>query len=89
MLSDILPVGLVTPVMLSNIKRMAQFIALFYGPYFLQARLPTAAPRLDLELWNHMTTYQVCHKNINLVSQSVIVIHLRQGLFIQHTHKHT
>ena len=37
---------------------MTRFICLFYAPYFLQARLSTATPRLDLTLWQHMNTYQ-------------------------------
>ena len=30
------------------VKKMAQIIALLYGPYFLRAQLSTPAPRLDL-----------------------------------------
>ena len=39
MLADVLPPGLLTPVMLGNIDRMAQFISLFYGPWFLQDQI--------------------------------------------------
>ncbi len=33
MLSDVLPVSFLTPAMLDDIMRMAQFISLFYGPW--------------------------------------------------------
>ena len=59
MLSNSLPAGLVTPAMLVNLKRMAVYIALFHGPWFLQARVPAVAPRLDLQLWNDMRMYEV------------------------------
>ncbi len=59
MLLDVLPLGLVTPATARKIERMAQYISLFHTPWFLQARLPTAAPRLDVSLWNMMVTYEV------------------------------
>lgn len=59
LLADVLPRGLLTPNMLEGIDRMAQYIALFHGPWFLQARLSTPAPRLDLQLWQHMCHYEV------------------------------
>ena len=40
------------------VDRIAKFIALFHAKYFLQAFLPTAAPRLDLQYWNDMTEFQ-------------------------------
>ena len=57
MLSDVLPPGLLTPNMLVNLKKMAIYIALFWGPWFLQARFAPIAPRLDLELGNYMHIY--------------------------------
>ena len=36
---------------------MAQYIALFYAKYFLEAPVATAAARNDLELWKNMTIY--------------------------------
>ena len=38
---------------------MVEFIAFFHGPYFLQASLAAAAPRLDLQLWRHMEIYML------------------------------
>ncbi len=58
-LKNVLPPGLVTPTMMAGMERMAQFIALFHGPWFLQARLAAAAPRLDLQLWKDMCAYEV------------------------------
>ena len=59
MLADNLPRGLVTPHMHAHINRMAVFIALFHGPWFLQAILPSPAPWLDLKLWHDMCTFEV------------------------------
>ncbi len=53
------PQGLVTDDHLAGIKQMAEFIAIFYGPWFLQARIAAVAPRLDLQLWNDMNCYEV------------------------------
>lgn len=58
MLKDVLPPGLVTPDMRTNIDRMALFISLFHGPWFLQSRLAIVAPRLDLQLWHNMCEYE-------------------------------
>ena len=41
------------------VERMAQFLILFYGKYFLQSAISPAAPRLDLLFWRDMTRYQV------------------------------
>ena len=57
MLSGVTPRGLLTPNMLVNLKQMALYISLFHGPWFLQARVAAIAPRLDLELWNHMKVF--------------------------------
>lgn len=59
MLADNLRPGLVTPNMKVNIDRMALYIALFHGPWFLQACLASAAPRLDMELWHNMCLFEV------------------------------
>ena len=58
LLADNLLPGLMTLNMRVNIVRMALYIALFHGPWFLQARLPSAAPSLDMELW-HMCLFEV------------------------------
>ncbi len=59
MLSDVTPPDLLTPAMTRDLKRMAQYVALFHGPWFLQARVAAMAPRLDFQLWQHMGRYQV------------------------------
>ncbi len=56
---DDFPDGLVTHDELAGIKQMAEFISIFYGPWFLRARIAAYAPRLDLQLWNDMNCYQV------------------------------
>lgn len=57
MLLDVLPPDMVDPTEETEIERMAQFICIFYMPYFLQARLSTAAPAQDLNLWIDMKVY--------------------------------
>ena len=42
-----------------KIDRMAMYIALFHGPWFLKASLATAAPRQDLQLWENMCIFEV------------------------------
>ena len=69
-LADALPKSLVTPVMQDGIDRMAQNIALFHGPWFLQARLSVCAPWLDLQLWQHMTLCEVSSYNQGYYSSS-------------------
>ncbi len=59
MLADVLPPGILTPAMVPLIDRMAQYIALFHGPWYLQARLAAPSPRLDLQLYHDMCTYEV------------------------------
>ena len=49
MLADVLPPGLITPDVLPGLDKMSQYIALWHGPWFLQARLAIPAPRLDLQ----------------------------------------
>ena len=58
MLSHSLPPDMINIVNIDDIQRMAQFISLFYMPYFLQARLSSEASRLDLTLWKHMEVYE-------------------------------
>ena len=59
MLADVLHRGLLTPNLRLEVNQLAEYIALFHAPLFLQARLCTAAPRLDLEMWQHMCSYEV------------------------------
>ena len=63
MLADVLPRNFLTPNMRIEVMQLAEYITLFHGPYFLQARLPTAAPRLDLEMWRNMNSYEVSNKS--------------------------
>ena len=58
MLMNVFPPDMVTPTEQIQIKQMAQFIILFYMPYFLQASLPTSEPVFDITLWVHMKIYQ-------------------------------
>lgn len=40
-----------------QVKQIAELIALFHDPYFLQALLTAGTPRLDLRLFQDMKTY--------------------------------
>ncbi len=51
------PDGFITDNQLRGIKQMAEFIAVFYGHWFLQARIPAIAPRVNLKLWDDMCMY--------------------------------
>ena len=47
MLANVTPPRVLTARKIQGIDKMAEFIALFQGPWFLQARLPAPSPRLD------------------------------------------
>lgn len=59
MLGNNLHPGMVTPRMQREIDEIAEYIALFHGPLFLQSRIAAYAPRLDLNLWQNMLIYEV------------------------------
>ena len=42
-----------------QVERIATFVFFLYAKYFLQAMIPSAAPRLDLELWQNVHRFQV------------------------------
>jgi hypothetical protein len=43
----------------NKIKKLADFVAVIYGRYFLQSALSISAPRLDVELLHDVKIYQV------------------------------
>ncbi len=43
----------------TQIERIAKFALFLYAKYFLQAMMPAAAPRLDLEFWEDVQHFQV------------------------------
>lgn len=79
MLVPSLPPNMLTAEKEEEVKRMAQFIALFYAPYFLQARLPTLAPLLDIKLWEDMQSYQIFDA---VVAGQVLQSILRQAWYL-------
>ena len=81
MLANDLPQGLATPEMMTSLTRMAQYIALFHGPWYLQANMAVLAPRLDLHLWDNMALYEVYLK-INLDINLFIQLLDRPHIFI-------
>ena len=76
MLADVTPHGLLTPNMLAGLDRMAQFAAIFYAPWFLQARLAPPAPRLDLQLWQDMCEYHIIDDTVAGEVKRSILRHL-------------
>ena len=57
MMLDVLPDDVVPADKRESVDRMARFIVLFHAKYFLQAFLPAAGTRLNLQYWNDMTVY--------------------------------
>ncbi len=76
MLADVTPPRLLTARKLEGIDKMAEFIALFHGPWFLQARLPSSSPRLDLQLWQHMCYYEAINRDLALEVKASLIRHL-------------
>ena len=72
MLADALPQGTMTPNEREKVDRLAQYIALFHAPYFLQASLASAAPRLDITLWQHMSDFSAIDPEISAAVQASI-----------------
>ena len=77
MLSDVVPPGFLTPAMIVNLQKMAIFIALFHGPWFIQARIAPIAPRFDLEMWYHMHVFH----NIDATIADAVVRSLQRYLW--------
>ena len=75
MLANVTPSGLLTPNMIVALDRIAEYIALFHGPWYLQARLPAPSPRLDLQLWQDMCIYQTMHGAIVEIVKTLILCH--------------
>ena len=58
------------------VDRMAKFIAIFHAKYFLQAFLPSAAPRLDLAYWNDMVEFHRYDPEISFEVHESLLRHL-------------
>ena len=56
--------------------KMAEYVALFHGPLFLQASLAAAAPRLDLKLWKDMEAYELTEPNMARATKESLLRHL-------------
>jgi hypothetical protein len=54
-----LPPHVLSNVERSQVERIAPFVFLVYAKYFLQAMLPSAAPRLDMNFWTDVHRFQV------------------------------
>ena len=57
MMINVVPESVVPMDKRQSVDRMARFIAIFHAKYFLQAFLPTAGARLDLQYWKDMSDY--------------------------------
>ena len=76
MLAHILPEDVLPSDRRDRVDRMAKFIVLFHAKYFLQAFLPAAAPRLDLQYWMDMIEFQGNDPDIATEVQQSILRHL-------------
>lgn len=64
---ELLPV-----IQISAIERMAMFIILMYGQYFLQTAMTAAAHAIDLGFWRNAVQYEVINKDIfKIVVESI------------------
>lgn len=54
------PANVLTPNERRQVERIAKFVFFLYAKYFLQAMIPAAAPRHDLELWENVQQFLVC-----------------------------
>ena len=57
-LHQLLELEIITNTEENSIKRMAIFVILLYGQYFLQTALTSAAPRIDLSFWRNIIKYR-------------------------------
>ena len=54
-----LPSSVLFPQEREQVARIAKFVFFLYSKYFLEAMIPAAAPRLDLEFWTNVHHFQV------------------------------
>ena len=76
MMADILPDDVLPADKRNNVDRMAKFIVIFHAKYFLQAFLPVAAPRLDLQYWKDMIEYSRYDDEVSREVQISLLRHL-------------
>ena len=50
----------ITAKELQDVEILAEYVALLYAPYFLQAPLAIAAPRNDRDFWVELNKYKEC-----------------------------
>ena len=58
-MANVLPADVLPEDKGEGVDQLVRFITIFHGKYFLQAHLPTSAPRLDLQLWKDMLQYSL------------------------------
>ena len=76
MMADVVPEDDLPSDKREAVDRMAKFITIFHAPYFLQAFLPAAAPRLDLQYWKDMIEFRRYDSEISVEVQESISRHL-------------
>ena len=57
MMLDVIPESVVPLENRESVDRMVKFIVIFHSRYFLQAFLPAAGPRLDLQYFDDIREY--------------------------------
>ena len=75
MMLDVIPEEIIPAEKRNSVDQMVLFIVLFHARYFLQAFLPAAAPRLDLQYWCDMREYSKFDEE---VANEVLLSILRQ-----------
>ena len=79
MMMYVVPESVVSMDKRQSIDRMARFIALFHAKYFLQAFLPAAGARLDLQYWKDMSDYSTYDADVSAEVKNSI---LRQRWYL-------
>ena len=75
MVADVLSEKVLPADKRESVDRMVRFIVLFHAKYFLQAFLPAAGLRLDLQYWNDMTDYSRYDDEVSREVQQSILRH--------------
>ena len=75
-----LPANVISQEEGAAVKRMANFIALHYAKYWLQAPLTVEAPRIDLEFWRAMKMFEV-GKHIKLLYNDFMFTYIYSNVY--------
>jgi hypothetical protein len=63
----------------ANVKSMATFVALFHSKAFLQSRLSSISPSVDLKYFRHMQLY----KKVNEKAAQVVISSIQKKIAVE------